>query len=86
LVCFALGAFLLVALVAYEPAQSAFHTTGPTLKNPAGKYGANTVWAMLYTVGISTWLVPFFLLWMLFVSVRNSKHLNGTSQVLIPTV
>jgi len=77
-VCFALGAFLLVALVAYEPAQSAFHTTGPTLKNPAGKYGANTVWAMLYTVGISTWLVPFFLLWMLFVSVRNSKHLNGT--------
>ncbi len=78
LVCFALGAFLLVALVAYEPAQSAFHTTGPTLKNPAGKYGANTVWAMLYTIGISTWLVPFFLLWILFVSVRNSKHLNGT--------
>jgi len=78
LVCFALGAFLLVALVSYDPAQSSFHTTSPTLKNPAGQYGANTVWAMLYTVGISTWLVPFFLLWMLFVSVRNSKHLTGT--------
>jgi S-DNA-T family DNA segregation ATPase FtsK/SpoIIIE len=78
MVCFALGAFLLVALISYDPAQSGFHTTSPTLKNPAGQYGANTVWAMLYTVGISTWLVPFFLLWMLFVSVRNSKHLTGT--------
>jgi len=77
LACFALGAFLLVALLTYEPAQSGFHTTSPSLKNPAGKYGANTVWAMLYVIGCSTWLIPVFLLWILYVSIRNSKHLTG---------
>jgi S-DNA-T family DNA segregation ATPase FtsK/SpoIIIE len=81
LICFGLGAFLLVALLTYDPAQSSFHTTAPTLKNPAGKAGANAIWAMLYSIGISTWLVPLFVFWMLFVSVRNSKHLTGTRAV-----
>jgi DNA segregation ATPase FtsK/SpoIIIE, S-DNA-T family len=78
LICFALGAFLIVALIAYEPAQSAFHTTAPTQKNPAGHWGANSAWVMLYTIGLGTWLVPLFLLWLLYVSIRNSKHLTGT--------
>ncbi len=81
LLCFGVGAFLLVALLTYDPAQSSFHTTAPTLKNPAGKAGANAIWAMLYSIGISTWLVPLFLFWMLVVSVRNSKHLTGTRAV-----
>jgi DNA segregation ATPase FtsK/SpoIIIE, S-DNA-T family len=81
LLCFAAGLFLLVALVAYDPAQSSFKTTAPTLKNPAGIWGANSVWAMLFTLGFSTWLIPFFFLWMLAVSVRNSKHLTGMRSV-----
>ncbi len=81
LVCFALGAFLLVALVAYDPAQSSIRGTGPTLKNPAGIFGANAVWSMLFTIGGSIWLVPVFLFWMLYVSVRNSKHLTGTRSI-----
>jgi DNA segregation ATPase FtsK/SpoIIIE, S-DNA-T family len=78
LLCFSAGLFLLVALVTYDPAQSGFQTTSPTLKNPAGIWGANSVWAMLFTIGGSTWLAPVFLLWMSFVSVRNSKQLTGT--------
>ncbi len=81
LFCFAVGAFLLVALVTYHAEQSGFHTTAPTQKNPAGIWGANSVWVLLYTIGFSTWLVPFFLLWMLYVSLRSSKHLTGTRTV-----
>jgi DNA segregation ATPase FtsK/SpoIIIE, S-DNA-T family len=81
LFCFAIGAFLLVALCTYHPEQSGYHSTAPTQKNPAGIWGANSVWALLYTIGFSTWLVPFFLLWMLYVSLRSSKHLTGTRTI-----
>ncbi|MSU71723.1 MAG: DNA translocase FtsK [Opitutus sp.] len=83
LVCFALGIFLLIALLAYDPAQSSWRTAQPTLKNPAGILGANAIWAMLFSLGASTWLIPLFLLWMLWVSVRSSKHLTGTRTVAI---
>ncbi|MEX2045398.1 MAG: DNA translocase FtsK [Opitutus sp.] len=81
LVCFSAGLYLLVAMLTYEPGQSGFQTTSPVLKNPAGSWGANSVWAMLFTIGGSTWLVPVFLLWMAFVSVRSSKHLTGMRSV-----
>lgn len=83
LICFALGAFLLVALVTYAPNQSSWHMAQPTAKNPAGLLGANAIWALLFSLGASTWLAPFFLLWMLWVSVRSSKHLTGTRSVAI---
>ncbi len=81
LICFSTALFLLVALLTYDPAQSGFQTTAPTQKNPAGIWGANSVWAMLFTIGGGTWLVPLFLLWMAYVSVRNSKHLTGTRSI-----
>ncbi len=83
LLCFALGAFLLVALVSYDPAQSSWHGTAATMKNPAGIWGANTIWVLLFSIGVSTWLVPVFLFWMLYVSIRTSKHLTGTRTVAI---
>ena len=76
--CLVFGIFIFVALVAFDPAQSTFHTTAPVLKNPVGWLGANAVWALLYAVGTSTWLLPVFLFWMLYVAVRASKHLTGT--------
>ena len=78
IVCFVLGAYLTVALIAYDPAQSTFHTTSPVLKNPVGWLGANAVWTLLFGIGTSTWLFPVFIIWMLWVSVRSSKHLTGT--------
>ncbi len=78
LVCFVLGAFLTVALVAYDPAQSHHHTSAPVLKNPVGWIGAESVWSLLFAIGTSTWLLPVFLIWMLYVSVRSSRHLTGT--------
>ena len=83
LIYFFAGVFLLVALFTYDPLQSSFHTTAPTLKNPTGRGGANAVWVLLFTIGWSTWLVPAFSLFMLWVSVRNSKHLTGTRTIAI---
>ncbi|MEN9634792.1 MAG: hypothetical protein RL077_3196 [Verrucomicrobiota bacterium] len=81
LLCFAVGLFLLVALLTYEPAQSSWKTTSPVLKNPAGIWGANSVWTLLFTFGFSAWLFPIFLLWMLYASLRNAKHLTGTRAI-----
>jgi len=76
--CFVAGLWLLVALLDYAPTQSGFVTTDPIGANLAGRWGANTTWALLYTLGASTWLVPLFLLWLLYVSLRNARHLAAT--------
>src|SRR3954470_21659553 len=79
LICFFLGAYLTVALVAYDPAQSPFdHKPVPPQKNPAGLVGAYIAAAMLRTFGAAAWFVPLALFWLLIVSLRNSKHLTGT--------
>ena len=79
--CFVLGALLIVALVDYAPNQSSLATTHPTLTNLVGLWGANAIWVLLYTIGLSTWLIPFFVLWLLYVSVRNARRLAGTRLV-----
>jgi len=76
--CFVAGLWLLVALLDYAPTQSSCATTDPIGANLAGRWGANTTWVLLYTLGASTWLVPLFLLWMLYVSLRNARHLAAT--------
>ena len=76
--CFILGSYLTVALVAYEPAQSTFRSTAPTMKNPVGWVGADAVWILLYALGASTWLLPIFLFWMLYVAMTNTRHLVVT--------
>ncbi|MEO6875987.1 MAG: DNA translocase FtsK [Opitutaceae bacterium] len=76
--CFILGSYLTVALVSYEPAQSTFRSTAPTLKNPVGWVGADAVWIFLYALGASTWLLPIFLFWMLYVAMTNTRHLVVT--------
>ena len=83
LVCFVSGAFLTVALLDYRPEQVGlpFRSTAVVGKNLMGWLGADAVWVVLFAIGVSAWLVPVFLLWMLYVSVRNSKHLSGTRTV-----
>jgi DNA segregation ATPase FtsK/SpoIIIE, S-DNA-T family len=81
LLCFVAGAFLTVALIDYNPSQVDFLNTSVTGKNLMGWMGADATWLLLWTFGVSTWLVPVFLLWMLYVSLRNSKHLSGTRAV-----
>jgi S-DNA-T family DNA segregation ATPase FtsK/SpoIIIE len=74
---FIFGAYLTVALLAYSPMQSGFHTTNPTARNPVGWMGANAIWTLLYSIGISTWLLPVFIGWVFYLSVRSSRHLTS---------
>ena len=80
-ICFILGTLLMVALVDYTPNQSSLATTHPTSTNLVGLWGANGIWILLYTIGLSVWLVPVFVLWLLYVSVRNARRLAGTRLV-----
>jgi DNA segregation ATPase FtsK/SpoIIIE, S-DNA-T family len=77
LLCFALGVFLAIALIDYDPAQSALHSTNAAARNMMGWVGANTVWVLLVVFGASTWLVPVFFFWMLYLAVRNARRLTG---------
>ncbi len=77
-VCFILGTLFIVALFDYVPMQSSFSSSPPKSTNLVGLWGANGVWVLLYTIGCSTYLVPFFLFWLLYVSLRNARRLAGT--------
>ncbi len=83
LLCFVSGAFLGVAVLDYDPNQVGlpFRSTAAIGRNLMGWLGADSIWILLFSVGVSTWLVPIFLFWMLYVSVRNSKHLSGTRTI-----
>jgi len=74
-VCFVLGSWLTVALIDYAPIQSTFATTQTVGSNLAGPWGANSVWILFYAIGLSTWLLPFFFAWLLYISIRNSRRL-----------
>lgn len=77
-ICFVLGTWLTAAMLDYKPSQSGFISTEVIGTNLAGLWGANTSWVMLYAIGLSAWLVPSFLLWLLYVSIRNSRRLATT--------
>ncbi|HEY5079325.1 MAG TPA: DNA translocase FtsK 4TM domain-containing protein, partial [Opitutaceae bacterium] len=70
--------YLTAALIDYNPGQSSFGTTTPTSVNWVGFIGANVVWVLYYSIGLSTWLIPTALFWMCYVAVRKSRHLVGT--------
>jgi DNA segregation ATPase FtsK/SpoIIIE, S-DNA-T family len=77
-ICFIVGTYLTAALLDYDPNQTLFHTTSPTSKNWVGWLGADSVWVLFYSIGVSTWLLPVALYWMFFIAVRRSRHLVGT--------
>ena len=80
-ICFVLGPSLTVALVDYTPNQVTLNSTHATATNIVGVFGANSVWCSLYTLGFSTWLIPVFLFWMLYVSIRNPRRLSASRLV-----
>ncbi|HEY9155640.1 MAG TPA: DNA translocase FtsK 4TM domain-containing protein, partial [Opitutaceae bacterium] len=80
-ICLLLGLLMTVAFANYEPEQSVQITTHPTGKNLVGHFGAEMAFWSLHFIGIGTWLLPLFLLWMAYVSVRNARRLPTTRVV-----
>jgi len=67
-----------MALLDYDVTQSKIHQTFPTSRNLMGWVGADLVSGLLYVIGISTWLLPVFLFWTLYLALRNVRRLVAT--------
>ena len=89
-ICFLLGVWLFITLLSYKPSQShefqmggksAWGATGWVINNVAapdpnlgGSFGAELAWWCLHFFGISTWVIPIFLVWFSWVAVRNARR------------
>ncbi len=76
ILCLFVGIMLGVALAFYAPEQSRKITTNPTALNPVGFIGAETSWRCLYLLGLSTWIIPLFLIWTTYIALRHSRGLS----------
>jgi S-DNA-T family DNA segregation ATPase FtsK/SpoIIIE len=90
-ICFLLGAWLAITLLDYTPRQSHEYQVGgqsawngkvwvvqnlaAPSPNLGGPWGADIAWWSLHLLGLSTWLLPIFLLWFAWVAVRNARRL-----------
>jgi S-DNA-T family DNA segregation ATPase FtsK/SpoIIIE len=73
-----LAAILLtVGFVYYSPEQDPFHTTSPTHNNPVGVVGSYGSSIAFRSLGLTAWLLPIFLFWLAYVSIRDSRRLGG---------
>ena len=75
-VSFVLGVLLTVAFLDYRPdQQSTEFTTAPVDRNAVGEFGVWSSYYFLSWLGVGAWLVPAFLFWMSYVSLRNVRQL-----------
>jgi len=72
---FFFGALLTVAFLDYSPEQSGFHGSTRIGTNFAGKFGADSVWVAFFGLGVTAWLVPIFLFWLFYLSLRAARRL-----------
>ena len=98
-ICFLLGAWIAVTLLDYTPRQSheyqiggqsawngtvwVVHDLAAPSPNLGGPWGADIAWWSLHLLGLSTWLLPVFLLWFAWVAVRNARRLLPGASVII---
>jgi S-DNA-T family DNA segregation ATPase FtsK/SpoIIIE len=77
-VCLVIGILLAVALIDFKPTQSIQNTTNPTSVNLVGVIGAEFSWWAFDLLGGATWLLPVFLLWMVYIYLRSARSLATT--------
>ena len=77
-VCFLVAVLLTVALIDFRPEQSRYMTTTPTDTNLVGVFGAETSRWLLFLLGVSTVMVPLFLFWSAYLSLRSARRLVFT--------
>ncbi|HVU16055.1 MAG TPA: DNA translocase FtsK [Candidatus Didemnitutus sp.] len=78
LVCLSIGLYLAVALLDYTPDQSSLNTSDPLKSNAVGILGAEYSARSYWLMGAATWLIPVFLFWMTYLSLRSARRLVGT--------
>lgn len=79
--CLLFGLLLLVAMLDFSPSNVLENNTAARNENLVGPFGAYTALFLFRFLGVSAWLVPTFLIWIAYVSIRNVKLLVGARMV-----
>ena len=74
ILCLVVAVLLLVSFLDYRPEQSRHITTTPTDTNLVGLFGSEVSYYAFSLIGVSSWLVPLFLLWTSWILVRRVKR------------
>jgi S-DNA-T family DNA segregation ATPase FtsK/SpoIIIE len=77
-VCMVAGLLSAIALLDYTPRQSIQINNPVPVHNLVGMLGAEGSFWTLNFLGLSTWYLPLFLLWMSFSAIRNARFLPLT--------
>ncbi len=96
--CFVLAVFLTVAFFDYEPSQYAGNNTGAASvvengqvaiksiqvvkENLVGPFGVYSTYWSYSIFGGGAWLIPIYLFWLSYLSLRASRRLAGTRIVM----
>ena len=75
--CLVLGILLGVALFDFEPQQSSLTTSNPVGENLVGIIGAEYAAWSYWLLGVSTWLIPVFFIWMAVIYLRSARTLSS---------
>ena len=75
--CLLFGMLLAVAFLSYSPEQSGYVTTNPTDKNFVGVFGSTAGFVAFFGVGVPAALVPIFLFWLFYLSLRDARQLTA---------
>jgi len=83
--CFVVAILLAVSYVDYRPEQSTQITTSPTEQNLVGLFGSTVSYYSFSLIGISSWLLPLFLIWLSWIFIRRVKRvaLSRVSAMLV---
>jgi S-DNA-T family DNA segregation ATPase FtsK/SpoIIIE len=74
ILCFVVAVLLVVSFIDYRPEQSTQFTTSPTDQNLVGIFGSVVSYYAFSLIGVSSWLIPLFLLWLSWILIRRAKR------------
>jgi S-DNA-T family DNA segregation ATPase FtsK/SpoIIIE len=74
ILCFVVAILLVVSFVDYRPEQSTQITTSPTDQNQVGLFGSVVSYYAFSLIGVSSWLIPLFLIWLSWILIRRVKR------------
>jgi S-DNA-T family DNA segregation ATPase FtsK/SpoIIIE len=72
--CFVVAVLLVVSFHDYRPEQSTQITTNPTDQNRVGLFGSVVSFYAFSLIGLSSWLLPLFLIWLSWILVCRAKR------------
>ena len=73
--CFVVAVLLLFSFIDYRPEQSSEYSTTLTDRNMVGLFGSVVSYYSFTLIGVTSWLIPLFLVWTSWILLRRVKRL-----------